>query len=144
MQRSKVKDSALQPDRDRSVVRQPLRYLLIAAFSALLLNIVLISVHALGAHYLAALIAANIVVIVFAYTAHANFTFEVEYSAKGFWRFVGTQAIGFPLSVIVLIALVDGLGLAVWIATPIATLILFAYNFLSARWAILLSASPKS
>lgn len=119
-------------------MRHSARYLLIAAFSALLLNAVLIGVHALGAHYLAALVAANVVVIAFAYTAHCAFTFEVERSAAGFWRFVSTQAVGFPLSVAVLALLVDGLDLVVWIATPIATIILFAYNFLSARWAIFL------
>lgn len=126
-----------------SIRRHSARYLTIAALSALILNGVLIGIHALGAHYLAALIVANIVVIAFAYSAHAAFTFEVERSVSGFARFVGTQAIGFPLSVLVLATLVDGFALPVWIATPIATVILFAYNFVTARWAIYLNSAAR-
>lgn len=129
-----------EADRNKpSLRRQSARYLLIAGMSALILNGVLIGTHAMGLHYLAALVVANIVVIAFAYSAHATFTFEVDRTVSGLGRFVGTQAIGFPLSVLVLAALVDGLGLEVWIATPIATIILFAYNFISARWAIFLN-----
>ena len=125
---------------NQAAQHQPIRYLVIAACSALSFNAVLIGVHWAGAHYLAALVAAFSVVVVGAYCAHAAFTFEVEFSGRGFARFLGTQLLGFPISLAILAGLIDGLGLPVWIATPIATILLFFYNFISARWAILLGS----
>ncbi|MGB3710129.1 MAG: GtrA family protein [Erythrobacter sp.] len=123
--------------RDQTTRRQLGRYTVIAAGSALLFNVILIGVHAAGVHYLAALAAAFCVVVMAAYCAHALFTFETQFTTRGFGRFVGTQLLGFPISAIVLATLIEGFGLAVWIATPIATILMFAYNFVSARWATL-------
>lgn len=120
----------------RQADRPALRYAMVGICSALAYNVILVAVHALGAHYLAAALAAFIVVVLGAYCAHAAFTFQVASGLSGLLRFVGTQILGFPISAAILAVLVDGASLPVWIATPIATLLLFAYNFLAARWAV--------
>jgi hypothetical protein len=43
----------------------------------------------------------------------------------------------YPISVAMMVVLCSGLGLRVAIATPIATVALFVWNFVAAHWAIL-------
>lgn len=43
----------------------------------------------------------------------------------------------YPISVAMMIVLCSGLSLSVAIATPIATVALFVWNFVAAHWAIL-------
>ena len=45
-------------------------------------------------------------------------------------------AIGYPLSLGLMILFCSGLGLPVLIAAPLATGVLFVFNYVSAHWAI--------
>jgi putative flippase GtrA len=123
-------------DLSDQIDRPALRYVMIGAGSALAYNLVLIAVHAAGAHYLLAALTAFVVVVLGAYCAHAAFTFQVACSVPGLLRFAGTQIIGFPVSAALLAGLVDGAGLPVWLATPVVTVVMLVYNFVSARWAM--------
>ncbi|NVE94590.1 GtrA family protein [Altererythrobacter lutimaris] len=117
--------------------RQSLRYLAIAALSAISYNAIIIALDYAGISYLIGVVVATAVVITGAYLAHATVTFSQPLSLTAYMRFVSAQIAGFFLSVIILAAMIDGLQWPVIVATPVATVLLFAYNFISARWAIL-------
>jgi hypothetical protein len=71
------------------------------------------------------------------YLMHSSFTFRERLSLRGFLRFTSGIAAGFPLLLLSMAILCTGLGLPVVIAAPIATIILFLWNYASVHWAIL-------
>lgn len=90
-----------------------------------------------GGHYLALSLLSFAIVTPLGYVLHARFTFRKILSASAFLRFAAGVAVGFPLSVLVMAALCTGLDLPVIVAAPVATIILFAWNYASAHLAIL-------
>ena len=67
---------------------------------------------------------------------HSRFTFHEPLRWRAFWRFSAGVASAAPVAFAAMILLCSGLGLHVAIATPIATLIVFLWNFVAAHWAI--------
>lgn len=121
----------LRPERSRG-----LRYLLVGAACAGLHNVVVIATDRAGFHYAWATVVAFVAVTPVAFWLHSRFTFRAALS----WRKLGTFAAGiaaaFPLSLGAMALLCSGLHLTVPLAAPIATVVLLAWNYVSARFAI--------
>ena len=124
------------PPSARSQKTRGLRYLLVGATCAGLHNFVMIAADWLGFHYAWATIAAFILVTPFAFWLHSRFTFGAALSWRNLGAFSLGIAAGFPLALTVMAVLCSGLHLAMTLAAPIATVVLFAWNYIAARVAI--------
>ena len=112
------------------------RYLTVGALCALIHNVIMIGGDYVGLHYLPATLVSFAVVTPLGYFLHCRFTFRKARSLGGFVRFMSGIAIGYPISLALMILFCSGLALPVVIAAPLATAILFAFNYVSAHWAI--------
>ncbi|WP_426262767.1 GtrA family protein [Sphingomonas sp. PWP1-2] len=116
---------------------QPLRYLAGGAFCALVHNVIVISATQCGIAYPVALILSFCVTTPIGYLIHSAFTFEQARSWIRLQRFMLTAIMGFLGSTLLMVLLCTGLRVPVIVATPVTTVLLFLWNFTSARWAIL-------
>jgi putative flippase GtrA len=121
----------------RTVVGQASRYLAGGGACALLHNIIMIGTSAHGMPYPPALVLSFLLTTPIGYLIHSAYTFEKTCSWMSLQRFLAGTVGGFVLSAALMVLLCSGLGMRVAIATPIATLLLFFWNFALARWAIL-------
>lgn len=121
----------------RPAVWQSCRYLVGGAFCALLHNMIMIGVTQCGIGYPIALIISFCVTTPSGYLIHSAFTFGETRSWHRLRRYLIANIAGFCGSAALMVLFCTGLGVPVAIATPIATVILFLWNFTSARWAIL-------
>ena len=112
------------------------RYLGSAGLSALLSNAILIGGDRAGLHYLALVLLSWAVTGTFAYALHVRFTFRQTARGGSYLRFMLGAAIGIPVAAAFLALLVSGLYLLMWLAAPVATVLMFVYNYLNARFAI--------
>jgi len=119
-----------------SILRSPGRYASVGLLCAALNIGCVIVLDRAGFHYAPAMVIAFVGVTLVAYTLHAAFTFRASASAAGLLRFVGASATAFPLALLLMFLLCDGVGLSVSAALPIATAILFVWNYLGSKWAI--------
>lgn len=88
-------------------------------------------------HYIAGMLISLIVVTPVGYLHQTIVTFGKPPSWPRFFLFaIGTLS-GFVLSLGLTMLFCSGLGLPVFVATPLATLLLFMWNYVSARHAIL-------
>ena len=118
------------------------RYLAVAVSCALLHNAVMIGCDWMGVHYVPASGVSFLVVVLWSYALHARFTFTQQVSTKSFLRYALGMATNFPVSIALMFLFCDLAGLAVPIAAPLSTVILFAWNFTASRWAIVGGATP--
>jgi putative flippase GtrA len=123
-------------------MRQSGRYLAGGVACALLHNAIMIATSAYGMPYPPALVLSFSVTTPIGYAIHSAYTFEAEYSTRRLQRFMGGALSGFVVSAMLMALFCSGLGLPVAIATPIATVLLFLWNFALARWAILDLLTP--
>lgn len=112
------------------------RYLTVGALCAIVYNVLMIGFDFAGMHYVPATLVSFAVVAPLGYYLHCRFTFRKALSLEGLLRFMGGLAIGYPLLLGLMMLFCSGLGLPVLIASPLATAVLVAFNYLSARWAI--------
>lgn len=112
------------------------RYTLVGLICVGLNNIILIGGDAIGLHYSVLAVICFLFVGGLAYVTHADFTFVTKRSWTGYFRFLGTQTLGLLLTIVILFVLSDQLMLSVWIAAPAVTIIMFAYQFITTRWAV--------
>lgn len=122
--------------RERTLAERGWRYTLIGAICALLNYAIMLAVDFLGGHYLLGTVTSFIIVAPTAYVLHSWFTFAEPFRLKAFWRFVGGVASAYPVAIVLMIILCSGLRLSVAIATPVATVAMFAWNFAAAHWSI--------
>ena len=113
------------------------RYTIVGAVCAVAHNVIMIGSDFLGIHYFPATLISFALVTPLGYALHCRYTFCRPRSWDGFVRFALGVAVGYPLSLALMVLFVSIMGLPVWIAAPAATVILFVWNFLSAHWAIL-------
>lgn len=119
------------------MVERGWRYTLIGLVCALCNYAIILGVDALGGHYMLALLIAFLVVTPVGYVLHSWFTFAEPLRWKSFIRFAAGVASAYPLAVLSMVVLCSGFKLGVAIATPIATAVVFLWNFTAAHWAIL-------
>lgn len=113
------------------------RYITVGAICAIVHNAIMIGADFVGVHYFPATLISVAVVTPLGYFLHCRFTFGKERSVRGFVRFSGGIAIGYPLSLALMALFCSGFGWPVAVAAPLATIILFLFNYIWAHWAIL-------
>ena len=129
----------------RALLRLPfmlpkeLRYLAVGATCAILNNVLLIGLVALGIGWFRGTLITFLPVLLVGYWLHTAVTFEARVSRASFLRYAATIAAGHPVWIVVLFCLVDVMGLTVAVAAPAGTVVMFLYNFVGAHWAILRS-----
>jgi putative flippase GtrA len=96
----------------------------------------MIGADRLGLHYVLSTVASFSLVTPFGFWLHSRFTFGAPLSWRNLGVFALGVAAGFPLSLLAMTILCSGLQLPVMVAAPIATVVLLAWNYLSARFAI--------
>ena len=121
----------------RLIRSRPIRYIVVGAICALVHNVVMIVGDFLGFHYLPMNFVSFGIVTLLGYLLHSGFTFRGQPSIAAFLCFAAGLAVGFPISLLVMAILCTGLGIPVILAAPIATVVLFVWNYASAHWAIL-------
>jgi putative flippase GtrA len=121
----------------RPVLWQSSRYLAGGVFCAVLHNVIVIAVTQSGIGYPVALIVSFCITTPVGYVIHSAFTFGAARSLDRLRRFLLASVAGFFGSAALMVVLCTGLRVPVIVATPVATVILFLWNFTSARWAIL-------
>ena len=112
------------------------RYLAVALACAILNNLVLIGLDRFGVHYVVSSLISFVVVVSVGYSLHSWFTFRVRRGVLTFALYVIALAANFPLQLFLLYLTVDLARLPMVIASPLATLILFGWNFFATRWAL--------
>ncbi len=112
------------------------RYTMVGMVCAFAHNLVVIGADQAGVHYLPATILSFLLVTPLGYFLHSRHTFRAPPGWAGFTRFTAGIAVGYPLSLALMVLFCSGLGLPVIVATPLATAMLFLWNYVSAHWAI--------
>lgn len=112
------------------------RYTTVGAVCALTHNLIMIGADLAGLHYLPGTLLSFAVVTPLGYFLHCRFTFRKAHSLDGFLRFMAGIAVGYPLSLALMALFCTGLGWPVIVAAPLATAVLFVFNYVSAHWAI--------
>jgi putative flippase GtrA len=112
------------------------RYLTVGALCALTHNAIMIGGDFAGLHYLVATLISCAVVTPLGYLLHCRFTFRKASSWPGFLRFTAGIAAAFPLSLGLMVLFCSVLDWPVLVAAPLTTVLLIAYNYVSAHWAI--------
>lgn len=117
--------------------RETARYIAGGALCAGLHNAILIAADALGVHYLGGMLLSLILVTPAGYLFQTLVTFRGPLSWRRFATFTIGVLAGFPLSLGMMALFCSGLRMPVVIATPLATILLFVWNYGWARRAIL-------
>src|SRR5262245_47530234 len=120
----------------RLFVERGWRYTLIGLICAVCHYVIILGVDAAGGHYLLAVLVAFVAVTPIGFVLHSLFTFAEPLRWKSFMRFTAGVASAYPLALLSMIILCSGFKLGVAVATPIATGVVFLWNFTAAHWAI--------
>ena len=115
---------------------ETLRYGVIGGIVALANNSVLIGGDRLGLSYPALVALTWALGGSIAYGLHARITFRVGQSLAGYAHFMAGVALGIPLVWVMLVVLGHWLKWPMVVAAPVLTLVMFAYNYINARAAI--------
>ncbi len=122
---------------ERPLLERGSRYTLVGLVCAVANYIIMLAVDFAGGHYLLGTIISFSIVTPLGYSLHSWFTFAEPFRLKAFLRFAAAVASTYPIAIAMLAILCSGLRLSVAVAVPIATVALFAWNFVAAHWAIL-------
>jgi putative flippase GtrA len=113
------------------------RFYTVGLACALLHNAIMIAGDWFGLHYVASSVLSFASVTSIGYWLHSVWTFPgVARGRRAFMRYVLTISANLPLSIAGMFVFVDLAGLAVVPAAPLVTVLLAAFNFLGARWAL--------
>lgn len=119
------------PDKHHSI-----RYIVVALLSAVIGNAIMIGGDAAGISYPVLVFVSWTVTGTSAYTLHAVFTFQQRIVPGSWLRFMAGNAISLPAWVLIVgFGKLQGWPMA--LSSPLATVVLFGYNYLNARLAIL-------
>ncbi|MBX9925438.1 MAG: GtrA family protein [Hyphomicrobiaceae bacterium] len=114
----------------------PARYLIVGLACALLHNAILIGLDRLAVHYIVSSAVSFVACVAVGYLLHTRYTFSVAAGLASLWRYTVAMAANLPLSIGLLFAMVDVLSIPVVVAAPATTILMFAWNYLASRWAI--------
>jgi putative flippase GtrA len=90
-----------------------------------------------GGGYLMLTLISFLVVTPIAYALHSRVTFKEPLSLRSLFRFALGVSVGLPLSLGIMAVLCSLLKLPVVVAAPMATVLLFLWNYMSAHISIL-------
>ncbi len=114
----------------------PARFVIVGLVCAAAHNAIMIAADWWHVHYAASLVLSYVVVVVLGFALHVRFTFGQQPSLNSFWRYALGMAANYPLTLALLFVMCDVAGWPVWFAAPVATVLMFAWNFAASRWAI--------
>ena len=117
-------------------VRQTMSYGTIGVICASVSNFIIIASSLAGTEYWNGTVLAFVLVTPLGYVLQSRFTFGVELSTRRFIHFTGGVAIGAVLFLALVGLFHSAFGVPVWIASPLATLLLFCWNYIASYWAI--------
>ena len=117
----------------------PSRYAIVGLACALLHNVIMIGLDYWHVHYAASALVSFVVVVLAGYALHISFTFREQASFASLWRYTAGMATNYPLNVALLFLMCEIAHLPMAIAAPAATVLLFGWNYLLSRWAIVRS-----
>jgi putative flippase GtrA len=112
------------------------RYLTVGALCAVTHNVIMIGADFAGLHYVLGTLVSFVVLTPMGYLLHSRFTFHKPASLAGFLRFTAGIAAAYPLSLGLMVLFCSVLEWPVLVAAPLTTVLLIAYNYISAHWAI--------
>lgn len=114
-------------------LRRTGRYAQVGLVCALINNAVVIGLDHYGVHYALSVTLGFLIVTIAGYLLHCTYTFSAKATLAGWIRFVTANLSGFPLSMGSMFLLCDVVHLSASVAMPIATVLLFAWNYLLAE-----------
>lgn len=121
------------------------RFLVVGLACALLHNVIMIAGDRLGLHYAVSSALSFCIVVTLGYRLHSGWTFaQAEQSRSSFARYAFTASANLPLSIAGMFVLVDLGGMSVPLASPLVTVLLFAFNFAASRWALRVRRARRS
>lgn len=112
------------------------RYVLVGGVCALINNVIVIGCDRIGIHYIVSSCLGFVPVLCVGFMLHTSFTFRTSATWPAFVRYTLSMAANYPMWIGGLFVFCDLLGVAVAIAAPLITVLLFLWNFLSAGWAL--------
>lgn len=113
----------------QAIGNRKLRYLVGAGLCAAINNIILIGGDALAFGYVGLSVTCFLVTGTFAYAFHSRFTFRQYLRWKSYLLYMFGIFFGLPVSVVLMHVLYDLIGLAMWIAAPVLTVLMVVYNY---------------
>ena len=116
--------------------RHSYRYIAVALISAVIGNAILIGGDAAKIAYPLLVLVSWFVTGTLAYALHAMFTFQAGLAAGSWLRFMAGNALSVPAWMVV-VGFGKMMGWPMAVSAPVATLVMFAYNYINARLAIL-------
>ena len=117
------------------------RFVAVGGLCALLSNAAVIVLVRYGFGSLVASLLAFTPVLLIGYALHAAVTFGTPASRVSFGRYAFATLMNFPVWAAALYVFCDLLKVSVAIVAPVATAVIFLWNYMSARWAFLPTAS---
>jgi putative flippase GtrA len=118
------------------------RFASVGALCALLSNILVIAFAHYGFGYLVASLLAFGPVLLVGYALHTTITFKTTSSYLSFFKYTVAMAVNVPLWIGALWIFCDLFNSPVAIAAPTTTALIFLWNYLSAKWALVAAAEP--
>ena len=116
------------------------RYVVVGALCAGLYNLIMIAGDALGVNFVASTCLAFVVNVLVGYTLHCRFTFSEAMSWRGLARYTAAMLLNLPLSIVGIWLLHGAVRLPMWLASPLLTAVLFAWNYIATHWAVVTRA----
>jgi len=114
----------------------PTRFALVGLACAAAHNVIVVAADRWHIHYALSCLLSYVVVVILGFVLHVHFTFQQAPTVASFWRYAISMAANYPITLALLFVMCDIAGWPVAIAAPVATIVLFAWNFLASRWAI--------
>jgi putative flippase GtrA len=112
------------------------RYVITGGACAVLNNLLVINFAHAGVGYLTATALAFGPVLSVGYALHTLFTFGASVSLLSFGRYTLAMLTNYPLWIASLFLLCDLCRLPVALAAPLATVILFVFNYILIKWSL--------
>ena len=112
------------------------RFALVGLVCAAAHNVIMIAGDFAGLHYGISLVVSYLLVVVLGFALHVRFTFGQPATREAFWRYAIAMVANYPATLALLFVLCDLAKIPVVIAAPIATVVMFAWNYIVTRWAI--------
>lgn len=120
-----------------TALTRPLRYLLVSGLCMVLGTVLIPLFTTWGLHYALASAVAFIIVAFVGFHLHCAWTFGLKQTVVSFVRYLGGLVLNLPLSILLIGLTYDVGRLSIWTASLITSAILFIWNCLAVRWALL-------
>ena len=124
-------------------IPETFRYSAVSALCMVLSLILIPLLSSWGMHYAAATLVAFCLNAIIGFCAHSFWTFQEQFRLSSFIRYVSAIAINFPLTVLLIGTSHDVMKLPIYMSTILSTIILFVWNYIAARWAVVRRGAPQ-